>query len=149
MGRPGLLAKARSTKASSIEARQHSGADTIVECTHALQGTRMEGGNSKKQENIVSCPRHHRCCCFKEATSRRCSRGGPNTNKAPFGVNKSAHIRKLEYQGYNFAAVPLDLVLGVVSTGHGQATTAPGETVAAVTLAVTRGDPPSRVGGSR
>ena len=65
--------------------------------------------------------------------------------KSPFNT----YIRKLEYQGYNFAAVPLDLVLGVVSTGHGQATTAPGETVAAVTLAVTRGDPPSRVGGSR
>jgi hypothetical protein len=42
MRRPDLLAKARPTKASSIEARQHSGADTIVECTHALEGTRRE-----------------------------------------------------------------------------------------------------------
>ena len=48
MGRPGLLAKARPTK-GSIKARQHSGADTRVEYTHALQGTRREGGNSKNK----------------------------------------------------------------------------------------------------
>ena len=42
-----MLAKARPTKASSIEARQYSGAGTKREYTHALQGTRREGGNSK------------------------------------------------------------------------------------------------------
>ena len=76
MRRPGLLAKARATKASSIEARQHSGADTIVECTHALQGTRREGGNSKNKRTSFLLLAGDRCCCFKEATSRRCSQGG-------------------------------------------------------------------------
>jgi hypothetical protein len=36
MGRPRLLVKARPTKASSIEARQHSGADTTAVYTDAL-----------------------------------------------------------------------------------------------------------------
>ena len=50
-GKAGLLAKARPTKASSIEARQHSGAGTKTEYTHALQGTGREGGNSKTREH--------------------------------------------------------------------------------------------------
>ena len=50
-GKAGLLAKARPTKASSIEARQHSGAGTKTEYTHALQGTGREGGNSKTSEH--------------------------------------------------------------------------------------------------
>jgi hypothetical protein len=70
-GKAGLLAKARPTKASSIEARQHSGAGTKTEYTHALQGTGREGGNSKTSVSPSSRPRD-----FKEATSRRCSRGG-------------------------------------------------------------------------
>ena len=50
MGRPGLLVEARPTKASSIEARQHSGADTRIEHTHVLQGTGRQGREFKKQE---------------------------------------------------------------------------------------------------
>ena len=58
MGRPGLLAKARPTKASSIEARQHSGADTIVECTHALQGSEAgrEGIQKTRERRFFSSP---------------------------------------------------------------------------------------------
>ena len=55
MGRPGLLVKGRPTKASSIEARQHSGAGTRIEYTRALQGTgRGEGGNSKTVEERLA-----------------------------------------------------------------------------------------------
>ena len=56
MGRPGLLAKARPTKASSIEARQHSGADTIVECTHALQGSEAgrEGIQKTRRFSVIA-----------------------------------------------------------------------------------------------
>lgn len=50
-GRPGLLVEARPTKASSIAGRQHSGGGTKIEYTHALQGTRREGGNSKTGEH--------------------------------------------------------------------------------------------------
>lgn len=46
MGRPGLLDKARPTKASSIEARQYSGVDTRVEYTR-LAGHK-EGGREFK-----------------------------------------------------------------------------------------------------
>jgi hypothetical protein len=45
-GRPGLLAKARPTKASSIEARQYSGADTRVGYTRLAE--HKEGGREFK-----------------------------------------------------------------------------------------------------
>jgi hypothetical protein len=51
---------------------------------------------------------------------------GANKNKAPFGVNKPSHIWKVKYQGYHSRVVPLDLDLGVVSSGHRQATNAQG-----------------------
>jgi len=70
MGRPGLLAKARPRKASSIEARQYSRADTRVEYT------RLAGHKEGGREFIVSPPRHHRCLKEATSTSRRCSRGG-------------------------------------------------------------------------
>ena len=73
MRRTGLLVKTRPTKASSTKTRQHSGAHTLRECTHALRGHK-DGGRIQKQANIVSSRRHHRC--LKEATLRRCSRGG-------------------------------------------------------------------------
>jgi hypothetical protein len=50
MGRPCLLVKARPTTASSIEARQHSGADTKTEYTHALQDTGREGEREFKNK---------------------------------------------------------------------------------------------------
>jgi hypothetical protein len=42
------------------------------------------------------------------------------------------HIWKVKYQGKRLRVVPLDLILGVVSNGHRQATTAPGEMLATV-----------------
>ena len=50
MGRPCLLVKARPTTASSIEARQHSGAETRIEYTHALQDTGREGEREFKNK---------------------------------------------------------------------------------------------------
>ena len=47
MGRPRLMVKARPTKASSIETRQHSGADTTVEYTYALARHREAGREFK------------------------------------------------------------------------------------------------------
>ena len=90
MGRPGLLAKARPTTASSIEARQHSGTDTRVEYTHVLQGTGEQGGNSKTSEHrFFSSPSSLLLLQGDSVkTPRRCSQGGPNKNKAPFGVKK-------------------------------------------------------------
>ncbi len=53
MGRPRLLVKATPTKARSIEARQHSGIDTTVEYTHALQGTETREGIQKTRRFSV------------------------------------------------------------------------------------------------
>jgi hypothetical protein len=50
MGRPCLLVKARPTTASSIKARQHSGADTRIGYTHALQDTGREGEGEFKNK---------------------------------------------------------------------------------------------------
>ena len=124
MGRPGLLVQARPTKASSIEARHHSGTDATVEYTHALEGTGAGRENSKTGEHrFFSSP-----SSLLEGGNVKMlfSRGGANKNKAPFGVNKPSHIWKVKYQGYHSRVVPLDLVLGVVSSGHRQATNAQG-----------------------
>ena len=74
MRRPGLLAKARPTKASSIEARQHSGAGTKREYTHALQGTRREGGDSKTVDRRAFHREHASSPKFN--VKRRCCQGG-------------------------------------------------------------------------
>jgi hypothetical protein len=76
MGRPGLLVEARPAKASSIEARQHSGVDTRVEYTHALEGTERQGkefktGQARFAIIAVAASNKH--------AKRRRLKGGPNT----------------------------------------------------------------------
>jgi len=99
MRRPGLLAKARATKASSIEARQHSGADTIVECTHALQGTRRREGIQKTREHrFFSSPviaaaasrRQRQDAVLKGGSSMR-----PSTKKAISMNTRNRRISRL------------------------------------------------------
>ena len=92
---------------ASIKARQHSGADTR------------------------RSP-HHRCCCFKEAASRRCSRGGHQHENAHEAGHNEAHIWKLEYQSYDVRVVVVKSVLYVESIGHRGSTPAPGEKQAAL-----------------
>jgi hypothetical protein len=91
MGRPGLLVQARRAKASSIEARQHSGVG------------------------------------HKNRAHTRLKAQGEARDKTRREGNEKSHNSKLEYQGYNLRALPVGLVLGVVSSGHCRSTTAPGE----------------------
>ena len=96
MGRPGLLVKGRPTKASSIEARQHSGAGTRIEYTRALQGTgRGEGGNSKTVEERFAIIAAALLFFERRATSKCCSRGGHQHENAHESNNNGAHIWKL------------------------------------------------------
>jgi hypothetical protein len=128
MRRPCLPAKA------SIKARQHSGADTRVEY-HTRLARHKEGGEGiqkAKPWKSVSRSPHHRCCCFKEAASRRCSRGGHQHEKAHEAGHNEAHIWKLEYQSYDVRVVVVKSVLYVESIGHRGSTPAPGEKQAAL-----------------
>ena len=123
MGRPGLLVQARPTKASSIEARHHSGTDATVEYTHALEGTGAGRENSKTGEHrFFSSP-----SSLLEGSNVKTlfSRGLQHENAHEEG-NKPSHIWKLEHRDKLVRVVPLELVLGVVSIGHCRATPAPG-----------------------
>jgi hypothetical protein len=103
MGSPGLLAKARPTKASSIEARQYSGADTRVECTHALQGTGREGGREGIQKPSVSPSSRSPKRLQGGNAKRRVLEGGssmrPSTEKAIRMNARNRRISRLKFSG--------------------------------------------------
>jgi hypothetical protein len=102
MGRPGLLVEARPTKASSIAARQHSGAGTKIEYTR-LAGHK-EGGRG-----IQTGEERRRAFWFhREHASLLLLQGGDVKTLFLRGLlhenahesnNNGAHIWKLEYQG--------------------------------------------------
>jgi hypothetical protein len=70
---------------------------------------------------------------LQAAAPETCSRGSLENENLHGKGNNKAHKCRVKYQGYDWRVVPVDLVLGVVSSGRGQSTTAPGEKQGALT----------------
>ena len=124
-----LLAGQSKHQGEAAQWGRHKGRVPHTPCK--AQGGR--GGNSKSktvEERFALA--HHRCCCFKEAASRRCSRGGHQHENAHEAGHNEAHIWKLEYQSYDVRVVVVKSVLYVESIGHRGSTPAPGEKQAAL-----------------